>query len=412
MQRAIGAGFMSLPSNFRQFDPANIPAAVRYALQLAGDQVKLMEEVGLRPEGAAVLEIGPGSDFGPALILSSLGAKVTVADRFLSEWQPDYHAPFYRALAEAWNGPADQLWAAANGGYEATTLTRAAEPAEALASVASESMDFTYSVAVLEHVVDFGAVAAEMARVTKTGGYAAHSVDLRDHRDFSQPLEHLAMPERDFRHRANDSHFEFGNRYRPAEIEAHFQARGFAVLRQEKTIVAEPDYLAGFVPRLRRSRSAYRHWPANDLSAVSIWLQLTKHSGRHVELGGTMLELIDGLKAQTLAVIETEPFTPSATYQDIELSPQAMSGPEGHMWMIESDQIPWGDTADGIRLVPAALLEDGRPLGPAHYLHDAIRLKGEGRYSHWKNQVYFSSSDNTSPRENGRRYVLRTPSGG
>jgi hypothetical protein len=50
------------------------------------------------------------------------------------------------------------------------------------------------------------------------------------------------------------------------------------------------------------------------------------------------------------------------------------------------------------------LFEDGRPLGPARSAHDRIRQFGGGAYSHWGSQLLFSSSDNTDPRTNGRRY--------
>lgn len=51
------------------------------------------------------------------------------------------------------------------------------------------------------------------------------------------------------------------------------------------------------------------------------------------------------------------------------------------------------------------LLEDGKPLGPAHCLHRDIRELGKGRFSHWTRQsLYFSTRDNTSPLTNGRRY--------
>ena len=51
------------------------------------------------------------------------------------------------------------------------------------------------------------------------------------------------------------------------------------------------------------------------------------------------------------------------------------------------------------------VLEDGQPLGPAHTPHVQIGAKGMGRYSHWgAHSVYFSSSDNTDPRKNGREY--------
>jgi len=43
-------------------------------------------------------------------------------------------------------------------------------------------------------------------------------------------------------------------------------------------------------------------------------------------------------------------------------------------------------------------------LGPAHTVHPEIRERGSGGYSHWQDSVYFSTSDNSDPRSNGRRY--------
>lgn len=61
-------------------------------------------------------------------------------------------------------------------------------------------------------------------------------------------------------------------------------------------------------------------------------------------------------------------------------------------------------TANGSQLL---LFEDGKPLGPAHSLHQAIRDEGGGRYSHWTREtLYFSTSDNTDPRTNGRTYEV------
>lgn len=50
------------------------------------------------------------------------------------------------------------------------------------------------------------------------------------------------------------------------------------------------------------------------------------------------------------------------------------------------------------------IFEDGVELGPAHSLHRDIRELGEGRFSHWHTNLYFSASDNTDPRTNGRTY--------
>lgn len=56
---------------------------------------------------------------------------------------------------------------------------------------------------------------------------------------------------------------------------------------------------------------------------------------------------------------------------------------------------------------PCVLLENGKPLGPARTLHADIRKIGGGRYSHWTpTSLYFSASDNSDPRANGRKYTL------
>jgi hypothetical protein len=50
------------------------------------------------------------------------------------------------------------------------------------------------------------------------------------------------------------------------------------------------------------------------------------------------------------------------------------------------------------------VFEDDRELGPGHASHEEIRRSGAGRFSHWGEQLYFSASDNSDPRSNGRRY--------
>ncbi|WP_145998623.1 hypothetical protein [Methyloterricola oryzae] len=53
------------------------------------------------------------------------------------------------------------------------------------------------------------------------------------------------------------------------------------------------------------------------------------------------------------------------------------------------------------------ILEDGTALGPSHSPHDEIRAQGGGRFSHWNGTVYFSASDDSDPRKNGRAYRVR-----
>ena len=49
--------------------------------------------------------------------------------------------------------------------------------------------------------------------------------------------------------------------------------------------------------------------------------------------------------------------------------------------------------------------EGGYALGPAHTIHAEISTKGKGRFSHWQAIGFvFSTSDNSDPNTNGRRY--------
>jgi glycosyltransferase involved in cell wall biosynthesis len=82
----------------------------------------------------------------------------------------------------------------------------------------------------------------------------------------------------------------------------------------------------------------------------------------------------------------------------------------GHAFLMQLPQlaVPGDDTDDPCRS-HLVVLEDGGPLGPAHTAHDIIRSKGGGAFSHWGGRLYFSTSDNTDPRCNGREYVAIVP---
>ncbi len=69
-----------------------------------------------------------------------------------------------------------------------------------------------------------------------------------------------------------------------------------------------------------------------------------------------------------------------------------------------------GDTMDASTQSTLRLYEDGVALGPAHALHADIRAVGKGRFSHWYEGLYFSASDNSDPRRNGRTYSYRIAS--
>lgn len=58
--------------------------------------------------------------------------------------------------------------------------------------------------------------------------------------------------------------------------------------------------------------------------------------------------------------------------------------------------------------VTLSIAENGLPLGPAESLHDDIRRLGRGRFSIWRDCVYFSSSDGSDCNGNSRSYIIST----
>lgn len=63
-----------------------------------------------------------------------------------------------------------------------------------------------------------------------------------------------------------------------------------------------------------------------------------------------------------------------------------------------------GDQSDAPTYSKLVLLENGIELSQAHANHKDIRDYGLGQYSHWGKELYFSSSDNSNPLTNGRKY--------
>jgi hypothetical protein len=88
------------------------------------------------------------------------------------------------------------------------------------------------------------------------------------------------------------------------------------------------------------------------------------------------------------------------------VSPSAVIG-RGFNFEIMNDL---ADSADNNERSPVVIYEDGKPLGPPHSSYADIRDLGMGRFSHWNGQGFvFSSSDNSDPNTNGRKYWAVIP---
>jgi hypothetical protein len=96
------------------------------------------------------------------------------------------------------------------------------------------------------------------------------------------------------------------------------------------------------------------------------------------------------------------------------LDPRLVRPEAGHAWTTGEPAhrlaFPYrlrSDTMAAPRASDAVLLEDGKPLGPPHSVHDDIRKLGAGRYSFWYRTLYFSTADNSDPRADGHAYTVR-----
>jgi hypothetical protein len=96
--------------------------------------------------------------------------------------------------------------------------------------------------------------------------------------------------------------------------------------------------------------------------------------------------------------------------QAIDLSPP-LSYLEGYAYRVSIPQLSdFGDTDERATHSPTVVCEGDHRMGPGHAPFLEIVQKGAGRFSHYNDIVVFSSSDNTDPNSNGRRYKIMIPS--
>ncbi|NJN93628.1 MAG: methyltransferase domain-containing protein [Anaerolineales bacterium] len=266
-----------------------VQADVEYAAKIGRLYLDLLFTNQINPKEKVVLEVGPGINYGSALLLSCYGAKVIVADRFLAPWDSQYHPRFYACLRDwiqenlpqADVSPLESILT--HNSYIPESINCFASPMEELTGITTASVDIIFSNAVLEHIYDPEVAFISLARVSKPGGWGFHQVDFRDHRSMDKPLEFLLMDAQEFAKEFALRHGECGNRYRPWEYEKLFQKAGFEIIKFEANIFAEDNYLQQFIPRLRAySGSPHQFVDSNDLKIVSGHYTLRRHNPKSV----------------------------------------------------------------------------------------------------------------------------------
>ncbi len=202
----------------------------RYAEQVFAGHADLIPATPGR--APVLLELGPGDSLLSALLGHRLGAGHTWlvdAGRFAVD-----DPAFYRGAATAlgiqaapWETMADML-ADCRGSYLTDGLA-------SLRSLASASVDFIWSQAVLEHVrrSEFEATAIELRRVLRPEGRMSHQVDFKDH--LGGRLNSLRFSHRTWEGPLFSNSGFYTNRLRLGEVVRIFETSGFSVEVRDQT---------------------------------------------------------------------------------------------------------------------------------------------------------------------------------
>ena len=246
----------------------NVQEAVKFAVHSADSIISWVPGGTTFFRNRTALEIGPGQDLGLPLILMGFGAKMVLIDRYLCQWDPNFHPQYYRALRENIvekfpgidTGPLDQV--IENSRHAVRDLRTIEVGLENIYEVPDASIDVSYSNATFEHLMDPLQAIRQLARVTRPGGLGFHQIDFRDHRNFQRPLEYLTGAEEDSEQALKRLASRFGNGVRSAEFEQMFKESGFHISQFEPNLFADEQYLSALRPRLR---AKYKSMPIEAL---------------------------------------------------------------------------------------------------------------------------------------------------
>ena len=219
-----------------------------------------------------ILEIGPGANLGQGLLLVASGAKKYTG---LDLYQPPelYNRHSYAAAYDLLNlvAPqsirvkADQIYSVK--GEQVVFKPERMDylfPRQSYdIRMPDGSVDFVFSHSVFEHITDPDKTVTAIEKVLRRGGISAHDIDLRDHDDFSKPLEFLKTGEASWQARYTGEHkFTYTNRKRLSDFVAATERSGLKILKVETMKVPMSE-------EIRRGLHAdFQKYSLEDLAVV------------------------------------------------------------------------------------------------------------------------------------------------
>jgi len=192
-RRRLAAGDLATRSGARHA-ALDVAASLAYIERLHGDYLAYG---GRERFTGTVAEIGPGDNFGVALMLLGGGADAVYAiDRYRPQRDTAAQARIYEALTER-----HDLAGCFDGTPSEQTIRgltyHPGRAAESFFRETETTFDAILSRAVLEHLYDPLAALDDMAARLNPGGVMVHRIDLRDHGMFAggHPLTFLTVPD-------------------------------------------------------------------------------------------------------------------------------------------------------------------------------------------------------------------------
>ncbi|MBU3916103.1 class I SAM-dependent methyltransferase, partial [bacterium] len=139
----------------------------------------------------------------------------------------------------------------------------------------TETFDCVLSQAVMEHLSNPEGVIKEIKRVLKPKGFSFHQIDLRDHRDFNKPFEHLYLSRIKWNKEQESLDFCSGNQYRGIEFKNWFERQGFTIqsyithYNNENSKCCEPL-------EINRIHDDFKHFDPTELASLGCFILAEK----------------------------------------------------------------------------------------------------------------------------------------
>ena len=233
-----------------------------------------LDRAGELDPGFTALEIGPGDSLLGAVCAYAAGAAhtylVDVGRYAVRDIRP------YQALARSFaerglRAPDLDHVGSLDEVLERCGATYLTEGLRSMAALPSESIDISWSQAVLEHIrrAEVGQLVRQLHRVHRPGSSSSHVVDLRDH--LANALNNLRFSERRWEGKLFANSGFYTNRLRCNEFLQIFEQAGF-----DPDVISLSRWPTVPTPR-RRMTEPYRSLPDDELTIASFAVVLRRH---------------------------------------------------------------------------------------------------------------------------------------